>query len=208
MKTVGQIIRTSRLQRNLSLDQLSALTKIDTKYIEALELDRYDLLPSETFVKGFIRNLSLYLEHDPHELISIFRRDFRNPDKPHATTVHHRQNTFFSLASSQTLPFVLGGLVFFIYLIFQFRAILTPPSLQITTPLGGAVSISPLEIEGQTAVDANLLINGDTKAKPDPTGHFLVRLSLPIGQTTLEIQATNRFGRSTIQKVPVTIVSK
>ncbi len=208
MKTVGQIIRSARLQRNLSIDQLSALTKIDAKYIDALESDRYDLLPSETFAKGFIRNLSLRLDRDPNELISIFRRDFRNPDKPRHTSIHQKTNTLFSFASSQALPFVLGGLIFIIYLIFQFRAILTPPELQVTAPAAGAVLVSPIEIEGQTSVDANIFINSDTSTKPDPTGHFLVRLSLPVGETILEIKTTNRFGRSSFKKIPLTIVSK
>jgi hypothetical protein len=70
------------------------------------------------------------------------------------------------------------------------------------------VLVSPIEIEGQTAVDVNLLINTDTQAKPDSTGHFLVRLSLPVGETVVEIKATNRFGRSSSKKIPLTIVSK
>lgn len=207
MKTVGQILRNARLQRSLSVDQLSALTKIDAKYIDALEDNRYDLLPSETFTKGFIRNISLRLDRDPNELVSIFRRDFKNPDKPRNPTFHHKTN-LFSLTSSQAVPFILGGLIFVIYLIFQFRVILTPPELQIDSPTNNAVLVSPIEIEGQTAVDANLLINSDTSVKPDSAGHFFVRLSLPVGETIIEIKSTNRFGRTTLKKIPLTIVSK
>jgi cytoskeleton protein RodZ len=59
MKTVGQLLHAERLKKNISIEELSLATKIDGKYIEALESDRYNLLPSETFTKGFIRNLSL-----------------------------------------------------------------------------------------------------------------------------------------------------
>lgn len=206
MKTVGQIIRRARLQRGLSLDQLSHLTKIDTRYIEALELDNYSTLPSETFAKGFIRNLSQRLDLDPAELVAIFRRDYRLPDAGSTAKPHRRlvlpENT------NQYLPFILGAVVFLVYLFFQFRAIVTPPKLILARPYPDAVLVSPVEIEGDTVVDATVFINEETKLRPDSTGHFLARVNLPIGETIIEIKTVNRFGRTTSKKVPVTIISK
>lgn len=205
MKTVGQIIKSARQKRNLSTDQLSSLTKIDAKYIEALELDNYSDLPSETFAKGFIRNLSLRLDLNPHELIAIFRRDFRQPDRVGLKAVHRKT---FSGIPSQILPFIVGGIVFVIYLVFQFRAILTPPKLEILRPSSGAVLVSPIEIEGDTTIDANIYIGEDTQVKPDTQGHFFARINLPVGETVLDIKATNRFSRTTEKKISVTIISK
>ncbi len=205
MKTVGQIIKGARQKRSLSVDQLSSLTKIDSKYIDALELDRYDDLPSETFAKGFIRNLSLRLDLNPNELIAIFRRDFRQPDRAGVKVIHRKT---LSGIPSQVLPFVIGGLVFVIYLIFQFRAILTPPKLEILKPSSGSVLVSPIEIEGDTSIDANIFIGEDTQVKPDTEGHFFARINLPVGETTLDIKATNRFSRTTEKKISVTIISK
>ncbi len=205
MKTVGQIIKSARQKRSLSVDQLSSLTKIDSKYIAALELDHYSDLPSETFAKGFIRNLSLRLDLNPNELIAIFRRDFRQPDRVGPKTIHRKT---FSGFPPQSLPFIFGGLVFVVYLVFQFRAILTPPKLEITRPLNGAVLVSPIEIEGDTAIDANIYIGDDTQVKPDTEGHFLARINIPVGETVLEIKSTNRFGRTTDKNISVTIISK
>ncbi|HCQ31482.1 TPA: hypothetical protein DIU27_03830 [Candidatus Collierbacteria bacterium] len=206
MKTVGQIIRTARQKRSLSIDQLSGLTKIDAKYIGALEVDDYSSLPSETFAKGFIRNLSQRLALDSDELVAIFRRDFRQPVI--TRTIKTRHHFIFPKVSSPLLPFILGGLVFVIYLIFQFRAILTPPKLEITSPASASVLISPIEIEGDTAIDATIFINGETQVKPDSTGHFLARINLPVGEAVLEIKSINRFSRTSSQKIPVTIISK
>lgn len=209
MKTVGQILKSERLKKYISLDQLSVLTKIDIKYIEALENDEYHLLPSETFIKGFIRNISLRLDRDPNELIAVFRRDFRHPQKHKTETHPHRKTSVLPLfLTSQALPFVFGGLVFLIYLGFQFRVILTPPKLNITAPLHQSIQLSPVEIQGQTEVGARITINGDTEARPDSDGNFAIKLSLPIGETEIEIVSTNRFGRSSAKKIPVTIISK
>lgn len=206
MKTVGQILRSGRQGRNLSIDQLSSLTKIDGRYIEALEQDRYHDLPSETFAKGFIRNLAQRLDLNPNELVAIFRRDFRLPDRNRPVTL--RRRNFIPGFSSQILPFVLGALAFIIYLVFQFRVILTPPKLKIDKPVSGSVLISPIEIEGETSLDAVVFINEDTQVKPDNTGKFFARINLPIGETTLDIKAVNRFSRTAGEKVLITIVSK
>ena len=206
MKTVGQIIANARQIRGLSVDQLSSLTKIDSKYISALEQDDYLKLPSETFAKGFIRNLSLRLDLNPQELIAIFRRDFRLPEQLSISRRHPR----FTLPdyTKQILPFLLGGVVFVVYLIFQFRAIVTPPKLSVLRPEIGAVLVSPVELEGETDIDATIFINEETKVRSDSSGHFFTRVNLPLGETTIEIKTVNRFSRSTSKKIPVTIISK
>ena len=206
MKTVGQIIRAGRQKRNLSVEQLSHLTKIDSKYITALESDQYTSLPSETFTKGFIRNLSQRLSLDADELVAIFRRDFRQPDRTHTVKFHRR--SYLPKVSSQLLPFIIGGLVFVVYLIFQFRVILTPPKLEIYRPFSAAVLVSPVEIEGDTAIDASVIVNEDTQVKPDASGHFVTKINLPVGEVVLEIKSVNRFGRTTFKKLPVTLISK
>lgn len=206
MKTVGQIIRSARLKRSFSINQISSLTKIDSRYITALEEDDFSKLPSETFAKGFIRNLSQRLDLNPGELIAIFRRDYRLPEQFPPSKRSRR--LFLPEKTAQFLPFILGGLVFIIYLIFQFRAIVTPPKLQLSSPVEGAVLVSPVEIEGETAIDATVFINDETKVRPDSTGHFLARVNLPIGETIIEIKTVNRFSRSASKKISITIISK
>lgn len=209
MKTVGQLLHAQRNKKNISIEDLSLATKIDPKYIQALETDRYDLLPSETFAKGFIRNLSLSLGADPNEFIAVFRRDFRHPEDKTKNILSHRPASLsFLHLPSQFLPIILGVVVFVIYLGFQFRAILTPPPLQVTKPGINAVLASPLDIEGLTSSDSLVTINEDNVVKPDQNGIFQIRLSLPVGETTIKIKTTNRFSRSTTILIPITIISK
>lgn len=211
MKSVGQLLRLARQEKGFSIDQLSSLTKIDVRYIEALELDEYQDLPSETFTKGFIRNLALRLDRNPDELVAVFRRDYRQPSLDRPKTPIRRHNDGFSLFhlfSSQFSLVILGVLVFGGYLLFQFRAILTPPPLNIVRPVTNSVLVSPLEIEGVTSADSVVFVNKDTQGKPDSSGHFILRLVLPAGETVLEIKSVNRFGRSNLQKIPITVISQ
>jgi len=210
MKTVGQFLHSARLKKELSVEELSRATKIDTKYIEALEADRFDLLPSETFTKGFIRNLSLRLGSDPNELIAVFRRDYRQPETKTSSIKTHKKTAIKLplLLSSKLFPITLGVSVFVIYLVFQFRVILTPPPLEITRPSKDSVLVSPIDIAGITSSDSLVTVNDDNVIKPDQEGNFQIFLNLPVGETTITIKTTNRFSRSTTKTLPLTVISK
>lgn len=208
MKTVGQLLHSERIRKDISIEELSRATKIDAKYIESIEADRYDLLPSETFTKGFIRNLSLSLGSDPEEFIAVFRRDYRHPELKKSQIKHLKsQKLILPSLSSQLLPIVIGVVVFVVYLGFQFRAILTPPPLQLQKPLGGTVLSSPVDVEGTTSTDSLVTINEDNVIKPDQNGVFQMKLSLPVGETKVTIKTVNRFGRSQTTEIPLTIIS-
>lgn len=208
MKTVGQLLHGERIKRDISIEDLSRGTKIDSKYIEALENDRFDLLPSETFAKGFIRNLATSLGSDPNEFIAVFRRDYRHPETKKTLTEKHRSTKQrLPQITSQYLPIALGVIVFLIYLGFQFRAILTPPPLSLTKPIKGAVLTSPIDIEGNTSPDSLVTINQDNVVKPDQNGNFQLKLNLPVGETILKIKTSNRFSRVTQTEIPITVIS-
>lgn len=208
MKTVGQLLHSERIKNNISIEELSLATKIDSKYIEALESDKYNLLPSETFAKGFIRNISLNLGSDPEENIAVFRRDYRNPELSKSHLIKRQTPKFsFPRISSQVLPIALGIIAFVVYLGFQFRAILVPPPLSVSKPQNGSVLASPIDIQGSTSSDSLVTINEDNVVKPDQNGVFQIQLSLPVGETAIRIKSTNRFSRSSTIDIPITVIS-
>lgn len=208
MKTVGQLLHSQRNKQNISIEELSLATKIDAKYIEAIEADNYSHLPSETFAKGFIRNLALNLGSDPEEFISVFRRDFKNPGSK-KQPIKHGKHSIIKLPqiSSQLLPILIGVIAFVVYLIFQFRVILTPPPLSLSKPANGSVLASPVEIIGSTSTDSLVTVNNDNVIKPDQNGNFQINLNLPVGETIVNIKSTNRFGRTSATEIPLTIIS-
>lgn len=208
MKTVGEILKEARIKQDYTVETLSTLTKIDPKYIYALEEDRFDQLPSETFIKGFIRNLSLKLSLDPQETISIFRRDFKVNTNHQEKKYHlHKKTLDLSFVTSQVTLFVLGFLVFLVYLAIQFRAVIAIPKIEVLQPVANSVLISPFDIEGQSTPDAIITINDDVRVKPDPSGRFIGRISLPVGETMITVKVTNRFSRTSTVEIPITIVS-
>jgi cytoskeletal protein RodZ len=207
MKTVGEILSEARKAKNLTTKALSRLTKIDERYINALEMGDCDQFPPNTFVKGFIRNLSLALNKNPDQMIAIFRRDYQNNcQKPKK---RYRFNLDLPLFHrSQLLLIITGAAVFFGYLGFQYRTVLLPPNLEIIQPQEKQVLTSPITVEGLTSTDSTITINDKQKVNPDDSGHFLTNITGDNGQIELKITATNRFGRSTTKTVSLTILSQ
>jgi cytoskeletal protein RodZ len=66
--TLGTALRKARESRGLSLDQVSSATKIHSKIIHDLEMDRYDDLPAEPFTRGFIYNYVRFLGLSPPKI--------------------------------------------------------------------------------------------------------------------------------------------
>jgi len=56
MFELGNSLRDARTKQGLDLQQVELATKIRAKYLRALEDEAFDVLPSETYVKGFLRS--------------------------------------------------------------------------------------------------------------------------------------------------------
>ncbi|MFS8130637.1 MAG: helix-turn-helix domain-containing protein [Candidatus Dojkabacteria bacterium] len=77
-RTIGERLKTERERVWLSLDQISNNTKINKKYLEAIEDNDFESFSSHTQAIGFIRNYSNFLKVDPTNLIAIYKRDFES----------------------------------------------------------------------------------------------------------------------------------
>jgi cytoskeleton protein RodZ len=61
---IGNSLREARLRQNLELTEAELATKIRGKYLRALEDEQFDLLPAQTYVKGFLRTYAEWLGLD------------------------------------------------------------------------------------------------------------------------------------------------
>jgi cytoskeleton protein RodZ len=68
----GEELKRERLLREVSLEEISAATKISVRLLTALEAGNLAKLPAPVFIRGFIRAYSLYLGLDPVEKINTY----------------------------------------------------------------------------------------------------------------------------------------
>jgi hypothetical protein len=64
MFEIGTSLREARLRQGLDFPELEQATKIRAKYLRALEEEQFDLLPAQTYVKGFLRSYAEFLGLD------------------------------------------------------------------------------------------------------------------------------------------------
>ncbi len=83
--TFGTWLRRQREIREIPLREIAEVTKISVRYLEALEQDRFDVLPAPVFAKGFLREYSRYVGIDPDEVVNSYLIAQRAPaEEPEA----------------------------------------------------------------------------------------------------------------------------
>jgi cytoskeletal protein RodZ len=75
---IGNTLREARIRRRLSITDVENVTKIRSKYLEALEENDFEVLPGPTVVKGFLRSYALFLKVDPELLLYEYRSQFES----------------------------------------------------------------------------------------------------------------------------------
>jgi cytoskeletal protein RodZ len=58
--------------REISLRDIADRTKISLRYLQAMEDDRFDLLPAPIFAKGFLREYARYVGLSPDEVVNHY----------------------------------------------------------------------------------------------------------------------------------------
>lgn len=68
----GGWLRREREAREVSLAEIADVTKISKAYLQALEDERFDVLPATVFAKGFLREYAKYVGLDPDEVVNSY----------------------------------------------------------------------------------------------------------------------------------------
>ena len=68
MESVGSFLKRRREELGLTLEEIAQNTKINKKYLEAIEQDRFDLLPANVYGKVFVQSYAHRLGVSQEEL--------------------------------------------------------------------------------------------------------------------------------------------
>jgi cytoskeleton protein RodZ len=73
MATFGENLRREREMRGVTLHEISAATKISSRFLEALEDEEFSKLPGGIFTRGFIRAYAKYLGLDEEHVLAEYQ---------------------------------------------------------------------------------------------------------------------------------------
>lgn len=68
----GEHLKREREMRGVSLDEVSAATRISTRFLEAIENEKWEELPGGVFNRGFIRSIARFLGLDEDGLVAEY----------------------------------------------------------------------------------------------------------------------------------------
>ncbi len=79
--TFGERLKREREMRGVGLEEISAATRISTRFLAALENERWHELPGGVFNRGFIRAVARYLGLDEEAMIAEYALVTHDPPK-------------------------------------------------------------------------------------------------------------------------------
>jgi hypothetical protein len=133
----AQLLASARQRAGCSLEQISQQTKISTRYLEALEEGRVDVLPAGVYRRAIVRSYATSVGLDPEVAIDWFDRTFGaeaarrrvvEPPVPVAAaprafeevlaagqgfwaSIHGSARTWYAIAAAVVSVMTLGGYV-------------------------------------------------------------------------------------------------
>ena len=113
MDTIGNLLYTERRKKGLEIVDVEQATGIRSVYLQALEQGKYDILPGEVYIKGFIRNYGNYLELDGAHLVQLYSNSLATaapapapatpPGVPHKAKTDNSSQRFMNKKALSTL---------------------------------------------------------------------------------------------------------
>ncbi len=109
-KTVGQVLRTERESRKVSLESVAKGTRIKPAFLQALEENAFKALPSEAYVRGFLQCYAKFIHLNPADVLQQYRsqtepeKNQLNQKLSKTSPIHSVKNHLFDFLAT-----IVGG---------------------------------------------------------------------------------------------------
>lgn len=87
MDAIGQLIE-ARMERNLTLEQVSREAKIPIRYLEAIENNQFDKLPKSNLTVMYLRSYAGFLGLSPEPILELYHQSGPSSDSPQSKTTN------------------------------------------------------------------------------------------------------------------------
>ena len=128
METLGQFLKEQRIKSNKSLDEIAQTTRIRKGLLDALEQDKYDLLPPRSYVRGMVKLYAQEVGIDVNEVLDRFETAPIEKSKKEGSA-KIKIGTPSSFSGGYLLLLIIIGIGFLVYFIY------TRTDLEETAPL-------------------------------------------------------------------------
>jgi cytoskeleton protein RodZ len=190
MATLGQQLKQSREEKNISLQEIAESTHISIRFLQAIENDAYDVLPGGVFNRAFVRKFARQVGFDEEQAVNLYQEQWQEqggePERVYQLGVDEsefRQTSGNGLLLSFVALVVLGSLA---YLAVQY---FTPP---MSDSGGSAVAgVNTLASPSVTPTPGATASPTPTPT-PEPAGVMRVQLAAPVEEVWVKVNTDDK----------------
>jgi|AntAceMinimDraft_4_1070372.scaffolds.fasta_scaffold06991_2 cytoskeletal protein RodZ len=204
-------LKNLRLSKNISLEEIEKCTKINKKYLIAIESCNFSEINLSTiYQKNFIKKYLFCLKEDPKEYLKQFEEEeIQNLKKENYNIIKCKKHDFSNIPS--LLRYIIIFLLVFIfgfYIWTHINNILKPPKLVIISPQDGMITEeNQININGTTEKETKITINEES-IKINKKGFFNQNIILSSGINTIIISAESKHGKKTIETINIILKNR
>jgi cytoskeletal protein RodZ len=196
MATLGQQLKQSREEKNISLQEIAESTHISIRFLQAIENDAYDVLPGGVFNRAFVRKFARQVGFDEEQAVNLYQEQWQEqggePERVYQLGVDEsefRQSSGNGLLLSFVALVVLGSLAYLAYQYF------TPP---MSDSSGSAVAgVNTLASPSVTPTPG---ATASPTPSPTPANAMRVQLSAPTEEVWLKVKPDDKEAKQLILK--------
>ncbi len=127
---IGGKLKETREEQNMSLDTLQEQTKIQKRYLQAIENGDFHVLPGTFYARAFIKEYAIAVGLDPDELLLAYEDEIPSTDAEQSTVPYSRmqrtrkrnepKNTaVFSFIPTIIVVLLIVGILFVAWTLYQ-----------------------------------------------------------------------------------------
>lgn len=203
-QSLGNLFKSIRLNKNISLEEVEKNLNIAIKFIKAIEENNWKIFPGPTYTKGFLIRYGNFLGLDQDKIISFFKKiepQLKSSDYQKNTTAKSTRRTI------EIRKIIFAGLFLLVVLYITltlFKSFL-PPKIIILSPKNNLITREKsVTIEGKVKTEAQVFINDQPVIFKSP-GYFKEVVEIPtIGENLITIRALDNRGKEKIIQRKIT----
>ncbi len=207
-KLLGERLREIREKAGVSIEEMANVIKVNKKYLRKIESDDYEGMPSEVYVRGFLKGYSDFLGIKYENVLAIYKKERgieKNINKIKQSEPKKKKVKIPTIVISFKVVtgifFALFALGIMGYFYKEANKLSETPRLLISQPINhSTIKDNSVDLVGITDIGAKVTINGQP-IFVDEKGGFKERIGLKEGINKLVIKASNKFNKEIVKEI-------
>ncbi|WP_053219599.1 helix-turn-helix domain-containing protein [Virgibacillus senegalensis] len=128
---IGERLKEAREAKNLSLEEIQQMTKIQTRYLQAIEKENFSVMPGNFYVRAFIKEYAAAVDLDPDVLMEEHKNELPSASDESAVqytrvqrsrkenTASSKSPAVFSFLPTVIVAILVIGILFTVWYLYQ-----------------------------------------------------------------------------------------